>query len=97
MGLSLDDGFTENNMRKLASGRIQLVASLEQEGDQVLARHPELQHKIKKLPYPIISKPYYLMHSHQFVTKNPQLAAKIWNTLKEVLERDYEKLLQKYY
>lgn len=97
MGLPIEEGFTLNNMRKLASERIHLVASLEQEGDQVLATHPDLNKRIVKLAKPIVTKPYYLMLSHQFVAANPDLARKIWETLKMVREQEYGRLIKKYY
>lgn len=97
MGLPVGEGFALSNMYKLASGKIQLAASLEQEGDQVLATYPDLNHKIEKVTPPIITKPYYLMLSHQFVRNNPELAKRIWNTIQELREKEYKKLVRKYY
>jgi len=97
MGVTLEEGFALSNMHKLASGRIQLAASLEQEGDRVLSTFPDLNHKIEKVTPPIIIKPYYLMLSHQFVRNNPILAQKIWVTIRELHVKEYKKLIHKYY
>jgi polar amino acid transport system substrate-binding protein len=96
MGLSIEEGFALSNMHKLASGKIQLAASLEQEGDQVLLNNPDLNNKIEKITPPIITKPYYIMLSHQFVKNNPDIAKKIWDMMKELREKEYKKLARKY-
>lgn len=97
MGLRSEEGYSPANMQKLAAGRIQLVAALEQEGDHVLAKHPDLGSKIEKIRPPIVTKNYFLMLSHQFVKNNPVLAKKIWDTVRELRETEYKRLVRKYY
>ena len=36
------------------------------------------------------------MLSHQFVSKNPELAQKLWDKCKELREREYPKILRRY-
>lgn len=97
MGLRLEEGYSLANMQKLVSGRIQLVAALEREGDHVLVTHPDLGRKIEKIRPPIVTKNYFLMLSHQFVNNNPALANKIWDTVRVLRETEYKRLVRKYY
>ena len=40
--------------------------------------------EIEVVPTPLIEKPYYLMLSHAFVARHPDLAERIWKTIGEV-------------
>lgn len=77
---------TLNNFKKLAAGRVESVAALTLNGDNLLAKNPDLASKIKVIPTPLVNKPYYLMLSKQFVDGNTALAEKIWKTAAEIRE-----------
>ncbi len=77
---------TLNNLKKLMSGRVDAVAALTLNGDNIVASDPEFKGKVKKIETPLVDKPYYLMFSKQFVNGNKALAEKIWNTAAEIRE-----------
>lgn len=87
---------TLTDLKKLSLGRVGAVAALEESGDFVLSKNPDLAASIEKIAVPISSKPYFFMFSHQFVKANPEVAEKIWNALVEIREKEYKKLLAKY-
>jgi len=84
------------NMKKLVAGRIDLFAEIEEKGNQLLEENPDLSRQIEKIPIPYSSKPYFLMLSHQFVSANPELAKKIWDTVKHTRENEYKVIYRKY-
>lgn len=67
---------TKNDMKKLLAGRIDGVAALEYEGDNIIRHDKELQKNIKKHEIPLAVKDYYLIFSHQFYKENKNLAQK---------------------
>ena len=98
MGYKVDAGEkTINDFQKLINKRIDLTAELEMQGDYVLETNPEMNNLIEKISIPIVSKPYYLMLSHQFYNKNPKLAEQIWDTIKIIREKEYKNLMKKYF
>lgn len=88
---------TSMGFKKLMAGRVSLVAALESSGDHLLSKDKEALANIQKIEPPIVSKPYYFMLSKQFVAQNPELAEKIWSTLKEIREKDMKKISAKYF
>ncbi|OHD19565.1 MAG: hypothetical protein A2086_14450 [Spirochaetes bacterium GWD1_27_9] len=88
---------TANTLKELFVGILDLVAALETEGDYLIEKSPEFNKSIEKLNPPIVSKNYYLMLSHQFVNKNPQLAEKIWDALAEIRKKNFPNIIKKYY
>ena len=89
-------GGAKTNLQKLSLGRVGVVALLETQGDYVLEKFPDLASQIEKMPTPILSKPYFLILSNQFVEKDPKMADKIWNAIKDIREKDYQKIENKY-
>ena len=77
---------TLNNFKKLVDGRVEAVAALTLNGDNLLSKNPNLSSKIKGISEPLVNKPYYLMFSKQFVNGNTELAEKIWKTAAEIRE-----------
>lgn len=65
-------------------------------GDSLLKIAPEKFKRIVKVTPPIKTKPYYLMLSHQFVKKHPQLAEKIWDTIEIIRESQFDRISAKY-
>lgn len=96
LGLSYETSPPGSILKKMASGRLQLAALLEQEGDRLLVENPELNRVIEKVSPPLITKPYYLMLSHQFVHDNPKLADRIWQMVREVRLKEYPRLQNEY-
>ncbi|MCP3927134.1 MAG: amino acid ABC transporter substrate-binding protein [Desulfobacterales bacterium] len=78
------------------NGKISGVATLEFDGDLYLTKNDDKIHGIKKVMPPLVSKPYYLMLSHQFVSQHPELAEQIWDTVKKLRKAWLEPLLKKY-
>ena len=77
---------TANNFQKLLLGRVGAVAALTLNGNNILANQEKYSAKIQVIEQPLISKPYYLMLSKQFVSKNKALAEEIWSKIAEIRE-----------
>jgi polar amino acid transport system substrate-binding protein len=77
---------THSNFKKLLAGRVDAVAALTLNGDNILEKDAALKGKIVKVETPLVDKPYYLMFSKQFYSANPELAEKIWNTAAQLRE-----------
>ncbi len=87
---------TTADFQNLLRGRVDAVAALELTGDSLLTKNRDYAKQIVKLKYPIASKAYYVMLSHQFVEKNPEFSEKFWNAVKEMRIRYYKKIAVKY-
>ncbi len=97
-GYLIDDSVskTELNMRKLLAGRIKFYTTLTQDGDYQIAL-PEFKDKIVKVEPALVSKPYYLMFSKDFASKNADLVNKIYNAIQEVREsKEFKEESQKF-
>ena len=96
-GYTVEEGVgTLADLQKLAAGRLDLVAAIEEMADQVLLDYPDLAARIEKVEIPYSAKPYYLMLSHQFVTAHPDLARAIWDAVKSIRENEYLAVYSKY-
>ena len=87
---------TTNLLDMLELNRLQVVALQSVTADALLRDYPQRYRNVVKLEPPVVSKPYYLMLSHGFVSKNPLLARQIWQALKDLREERFEALLEKY-
>lgn len=95
-GISVDDGSktTGQNFLKLQTGRIAAFAHQDLVADNYL-----LSSKItgiEKIPKPFIQKNYFLMFSHQYYNKNPQIVEKLWKKIGEIRDRKTAAVLSKY-
>jgi polar amino acid transport system substrate-binding protein len=83
-GVLVDEGSQRSDelLQKLLSGRVEAAAL--GGGDATRLVRGRLAEQLEVLPAPLIEKPYYLMLSHDFVARQPQLAERIWNTVLEV-------------
>ncbi|OHD82603.1 MAG: hypothetical protein A2355_10600, partial [Spirochaetes bacterium RIFOXYB1_FULL_32_8] len=98
IGFIIDESSgTDKDFEKMIGKRVNAVAALEMNGDAILSKNPQFASLIKKLEPAIVSKPYYIMLSNQFVAKNPDTANKIWNTLRDIRDKDLNILLKKYF
>ncbi len=82
------------NLKKLNRGWLDVIAFQDITGD-ALIRLPENKNIVKIQP-PINTKPYFLMLSKKFVTANPKLAIRIWDSIKIIRETRHDKLVEKY-
>lgn len=83
-GVLVDEGSQRSDelLQKLVSGRIE-AAALGGADAVRLVRGP-LAEQVEVRPVPLVEKPYYLMLSHDFVARQPELAARIWKAVAEV-------------
>ncbi|GLQ30689.1 substrate-binding periplasmic protein [Litoribrevibacter albus] len=70
----------------VAQKRVDAVALLTPSGQAQLSDHPDQLNNVVMLPVPLTSKDYFLMLSHQFVTRHPELSDKIWRTVAQIRE-----------
>ena len=96
-GITVEEADTSlGNLKKLAAGRLTAVALQDVTGDMLLNHHLELFKDIVKVQPPLTAKPQYLMLSHQFVKTHPGLAEKIWDTIAEIRENEFNSIAIKY-
>lgn len=88
MGLVVDEGsrVAEAILVKLLRGRIDAAALQTQQGDHALRSDPALGAAIERIGPQLVSKPYYLMLSHQLLARDPALAERIWDGVVAVRE-----------
>ncbi|QDQ25796.1 amino acid ABC transporter substrate-binding protein [Chitinimonas arctica] len=99
LGVRVDDGVrgAGENLQKLVNGRLSGVALQTLEGDINLAERAEFAAKIERIDPPLVSKPYFLMLSKQFVAKYPEFAQQIWNAVGTVRESaEYKNQLKQF-
>lgn len=83
-------------LEKLAAGRLQAAALQRVTGDSLLQRNPALARAVRRVDPPLKIKPYYLMLSHDFVRRHPQLARRIWAALARIRETRFRLLAARY-
>jgi polar amino acid transport system substrate-binding protein len=70
------------------------VATLEKVGDYYAQQSPG--RTIVKTGPPLARKEYYLLVSHQFFQKHPELVSRIWRALAAIRDEDQDAILVKY-
>lgn len=93
LGAKVDDGSrsADDNLRKLIAGRVDAVALITLEGENSIRNNPEFASKVEAVQPVLVSKPYYLMLSKQFVAKYPEYAKEIWSGVAAIRESaDYK-------
>lgn len=73
----------ENLLRKVLTGLDSAAVLAQGEGDKLL-HDPRFSGRITKLPIPFFQTDGYLLLSHSFVARNPQLAENIWDNIAAV-------------
>jgi polar amino acid transport system substrate-binding protein len=88
MGYSVDAGAisTDRNFEKLLRGRVDAVAALTPNGNNILSKNKNYSDKIHIIKTPLISMPYYILFSKKFVNSNKAMSEKIWKTIEKVRE-----------
>jgi len=96
MGLEVDEGAksTHQNFMKLLKGRITGYAHQDLVADNYIKTKSITT--VEKLPIPLVTKPYFLMFSHQFAQKNPHITQKFWDKIAEIRDIVTKKVVQKY-
>ncbi|OQY12570.1 MAG: hypothetical protein B6I31_02945 [Desulfobacteraceae bacterium 4572_19] len=84
------------NFKKLLLKRIDAVVELETAADMVINLNESLKKDIVKVGPSFTQKPYYLVLTHQFVKKYPELSKQIWDAIEEIREKHLKDLLKKY-
>ncbi|MES9875182.1 MAG: transporter substrate-binding domain-containing protein [Candidatus Sedimenticola sp. 6PFRAG7] len=87
---------TYQNFDRLLIGRVSATVDVEMPADIVLNSNEKYRKNIVKMSPPLVTKPYYLVLSHQFVKKHPELAKKIWIAIEEIREKHLLRLMEKY-
>ena len=97
-GFTLDEATnTKSNFEKLLYKRVSVVIDSPFKADFLMSQEPEKYKEVVKLSVPFEVKPYYVMLSHQFVDKQPQLAEALWGTLAKLREtEEVKKIYEKY-
>jgi polar amino acid transport system substrate-binding protein len=92
-----EEANVSNNLNKLAAGRISAYAEIESIADYTLDKEKPRYENIVKLRPPLTEKVYYLLISKSFVRKNPKLAERIWDAVRDVQQTEaYREMVGKY-
>ncbi len=81
LGAEVDEGskVPEVILTKLRLERVEAAALQTQQGDHLLRTQAALGAAIERTGPPLVSKPYFLMLSHQLVARDAALAERIWD------------------
>lgn len=73
LGAKVDDGTRSayDNLKKLVAGRFVALALQTDEGDISVENNPEFKGKVERIKPFLVEKPYFLIFSKPFATKNP--------------------------
>lgn len=88
LGAKVDDGTrsADDNLKKLLAGRFVALALQTEEGDISVESDPEFKGKIERLKPVLVEKPYFLMFSKQFTSKNAAYVQEVWDAIGTVRE-----------
>lgn len=94
LGVSVEPGRVPAlNLAKLVQGRLAAYAELENLAGEIIRRDPVQFESVVKLSPPLVTKPYYLLLSRQFVMRDPGLANAVWGAIPEVrASREFHEL-----
>jgi polar amino acid transport system substrate-binding protein len=87
---------TKSNLEKLAMRRVDVVALQNVTADSIIQSNPRTFANIEKIEPAFITKAYYLMLSHAFVQSHPEIAQKIWDTIKIIRQTEFDEIVSKY-
>ncbi|MCG8571191.1 MAG: transporter substrate-binding domain-containing protein [Spirochaetes bacterium] len=82
------------NFIKLLNQRIDVLVAHENTGDGYVYKYPSL---FKKILPPVSKKAYYIVFSHQFYYKYPQLCQQIWEISSSLVQTDQYQSAKKNY
>jgi polar amino acid transport system substrate-binding protein len=80
----VDEGSQQSDelAQKLIAGRV--AAAALGGGDAVRLMRGPLGRQLEVVPTPLVEKAYYLVLSHKLARSEPELAARIWDTIGQV-------------
>lgn len=83
MGLEVETATdTTSNLMKVQANRIAGYVQLSNKADEILSLGTVTG--IRRHPIPVRSKSYYIIFSHQYHARNPELVERIWSRLGEI-------------
>lgn len=85
-----------NCLQKLSVNRISAAAIQDIKGDAWLKKVPVKFKEIVKLSPPLTTQLQYLMLSHNFVDKKPELSKTIWNMIEIIRETEFDSIALRY-
>lgn len=88
LGAKVDDATrsADDNLRKLIAGRFVALALQTEEGDSSIENNPEFKGKVERIKPFLVEKPYFLIFSKAFTTKNPVYVQEVWDAIGKVRE-----------
>lgn len=88
LGAKVDDATrsADDNLKKLVAGRFVALALQTEEGDISIERDPEFKGKVERIKPVLVEKPYFLMFSKQFTSKNAAYVQEVWDAIGKVRE-----------
>jgi len=95
-GYNFKEGFCEDLIREVAEGKLDAILDVDNNMDHFLALHPEIAKNITKLQPQFSARPFFIILSHDFIKKNPELSKRLWFQVGQ-LKGEYLKLEKKYY
>ncbi len=86
LGVAADDGAmtTEQNLGKLALGRVSAAVALENEAQPLIAK--AFAGKVEPLAVPFVISPLYLQVSHGYYQQHEEAVEALWATIRRVRE-----------
>ncbi len=88
LGAKVDDGSrsADDNLKKLLVGRFVALALQTEEGDASIENNPDYKGKVERIKPVLVEKPYFLIFSKAFTTKNPSHVQDVWDAIGKVRE-----------
>jgi len=98
MGLSVEESpGVSNCFKKLVYRRVEAVVAPQTTGDHLIESGRADFSEVVRLEKPLSVQPFYLIFSHQFYSRNRDLAELIWDTVAELRDSVTSKALEKKY
>jgi hypothetical protein len=88
LGVKVDDAArsADDNLKKLVAGRFGALALQTEEGDISIESNPEFKGKVERIKTVLVEKPYFLIFSKQFTSKNAAYVQEVWDSIGKVRE-----------
>ncbi len=96
MGVPVEEvEFVSQNFYKLSEGRIAAVLAQNVTALSLLSENQNRFSKIVQLETPFLTKPYFLMLSHQLFKTHPKVAKQIWPAIEAIRNENFQNLIKK--
>lgn len=103
LGIPVDDSSTDPFivLSNVKEKKVEAAALQTARADRILSLHPDLSSMILKHNLdlkPFGDKPYFLMLSHQFVSKYPEFSLELWNAVEKIRNsEEYKSAMENIY